>query len=187
MHLTLLVLRLKYTTRTRSISWLLIPWLLTSPWYHQTWYWPYEMCRPMSSIKKDFHHRYHFSAEEWFKIQIRIDLSLKINTKRIKPGQALFGVKPLPESVLTYCHINPTTKLKNFNENSVKIKKLFARKCFWKSRLQNVAHFVHAWLYLVAIITAARYKVTRNCSFCLTMSVWFACQFPYCLYVHSTR
>ena len=43
-----------YLGLTRSISWLLMPWLLTSPGYQQPWYWLYRMCRSFSYLRKDF-------------------------------------------------------------------------------------------------------------------------------------
>ena len=33
---------------TRSISWLLMPWLLTSPGHQQPWYWLFQICRSWS-------------------------------------------------------------------------------------------------------------------------------------------
>ena len=39
--LTLLMLRTEYFAGNRSISWLLMPWLLSSPGHHQPWYWLY--------------------------------------------------------------------------------------------------------------------------------------------------
>ena len=37
-----------YLGLTRSISWLLMPWLLTSPGHQQPWYWLYRICRSWS-------------------------------------------------------------------------------------------------------------------------------------------
>ena len=39
---------LSYLGLTRSISWLLMPWLLTSPGHQQPWYWLYRICRSLS-------------------------------------------------------------------------------------------------------------------------------------------
>ena len=50
--LTLNVRGPSYLRLTRSISSLLMPWLLTSPWHQQTWYWLYRMCRPFSNCVK---------------------------------------------------------------------------------------------------------------------------------------
>ena len=52
--LTLNVRGPSYLGLTRSISWLLIPWLLTSPGHQQTWYWLYRICRSLSYLRKDF-------------------------------------------------------------------------------------------------------------------------------------
>ena len=40
--LILLVLKPEYSGQTRSIPWLLMPWLLASPGHHHPWYW---LCR----------------------------------------------------------------------------------------------------------------------------------------------
>ena len=37
-----------YLDLTRSISWLLMPWLLTSPGHHQPWYWLCRICGDMT-------------------------------------------------------------------------------------------------------------------------------------------
>ena len=42
--LTLNVRGLIYLGLTRSISWLLMPWLLTSPGHQQPWYWLWRIC-----------------------------------------------------------------------------------------------------------------------------------------------
>ena len=43
-----------YLGFTRSISWLLMPWLHTSPGHQQPWYWPCRICRSWSYLRKDF-------------------------------------------------------------------------------------------------------------------------------------
>ena len=48
--LTLNVWGPSYLDLTRSISWLLKPWLLTSPGHQQPWYWLYRICRPCSFL-----------------------------------------------------------------------------------------------------------------------------------------
>ena len=52
--LTLNVRGPSYLGLTRSISWLLMPWLLMSPGHKQPWYWLYRMCRSFSYLRKDF-------------------------------------------------------------------------------------------------------------------------------------
>ena len=52
--LTLNVRGPSYLGLTRSISWLLMPWLLTSPGHQQPWYWLYRICRFLSYLRKDF-------------------------------------------------------------------------------------------------------------------------------------
>ena len=43
-----------YLGLTRSISWLLMPWLLTSPGHQQPWYWLCKICKSWSYLRKDF-------------------------------------------------------------------------------------------------------------------------------------
>ena len=43
-----------YLGLIRSISWLLMPWLLTSPGHQQPWYWLCGICRSWSYLRKDF-------------------------------------------------------------------------------------------------------------------------------------
>ena len=47
--LTHLVLRQQFSQRTRSIPWLLMPWLLASPGHQQPWYWLHETGTSLSS------------------------------------------------------------------------------------------------------------------------------------------
>ena len=43
-----------YLGLTRSISWLLMPWLLTSQGHQQPWYWLCSICRSWSYLRMDF-------------------------------------------------------------------------------------------------------------------------------------
>ena len=65
--LTLNVRGPSYLSVTRSISWLLMPWLLTSPGHQQSWYWSYTMCRSFSYLRKDFKYLCQINVEEWQK------------------------------------------------------------------------------------------------------------------------
>ena len=54
-----------YLGLTRSISWLLTPWLLTSPGHQQPWYW---LCRIgwfLSYLRKDFNYLCCINVEKW--------------------------------------------------------------------------------------------------------------------------
>ena len=55
-HLTLNVRGPIYLCLTtgRSVSWLLMPWLLTSPGHQQPWYWLCRLCKSWSYWRKDF-------------------------------------------------------------------------------------------------------------------------------------
>ena len=57
-----------YLGLTRSISWLMMPWLLTSPGHQQPWYWLYRICRPCSYLRKDFKYLCQINVEEWHKM-----------------------------------------------------------------------------------------------------------------------
>ena len=48
----------------RSISWLLMPWLLVNPGHQHTWYWLYRIGKSLSYTTKDFNNLCHVSVEE---------------------------------------------------------------------------------------------------------------------------
>ena len=68
MDLTLNVRGPSYLSLTRSISWLLMPWLLTSPGHQQPWYWLCRMGRFLSYLRKDFNYLRHTNVEKWHKM-----------------------------------------------------------------------------------------------------------------------
>ena len=49
----------------RTISWLLMPWLLTSSGHQQQWYWLYRICWSFSYVRKDFKYLCQIDLEEW--------------------------------------------------------------------------------------------------------------------------
>ena len=61
--LTLNVRGPSYLGLTRSISWLLMPWLLTSPGHQQPWYWLCRICKSWSYLRKDFKYLCHINVE----------------------------------------------------------------------------------------------------------------------------
>ena len=63
------MLRRDYFGSTRSITWLLMPWLLTSPGHQQPWYWLCKMGRSFSSKRKNFNYLLHLIVEKWSKKQ----------------------------------------------------------------------------------------------------------------------
>ena len=75
-ELTLNVRGPSYLGLTRSISWLLKPWLLASPGHEQPWYWPYRMGKSLSYLRKDFNHLCHINVEEWHKMYMYVLCSL---------------------------------------------------------------------------------------------------------------
>ena len=66
--LTLNVRGPSYLGLTRSISWLLMPWLLTSPGLQQPWYWLCRIGRFLSYLRKDFNYLSHINLEKWHKM-----------------------------------------------------------------------------------------------------------------------
>ena len=71
-ELTLNVRGPSYPGLTRSISWLLMPWLLTSPGHQQPWYWLYRICRSFSYLRKCFKYLCQINVVEWHKMQINV-------------------------------------------------------------------------------------------------------------------
>ena len=70
--LTLNMQKPSYLGLTRSISWLLMPWLLTSPGHQQPWYCLYRIYRSFSYLRKDFKYLCQINVEEWHKMQIYV-------------------------------------------------------------------------------------------------------------------
>ena len=67
----LMVLKLEFARITRSIPWLLMPWLLTSPDHLQPWYClSCKMNSSLFSMRKNFKYLCHLSVETWHKIYI---------------------------------------------------------------------------------------------------------------------
>ena len=61
--LTLHVRGTSYLGLNRSILWLLMPWLLTSPGHQQPWYWLCRICRSWSYLRKDFKYLCQINVE----------------------------------------------------------------------------------------------------------------------------
>ena len=55
-------------TLTRSLSWLLMPWLLASPGHQQPWYWLCRIGRSLSYSRRSFNYLSLISVEEWHKM-----------------------------------------------------------------------------------------------------------------------
>ena len=66
--LTLKVRGPSYLGLTRSISWLLVPWLLASPGHQQPWYWLCKISKSWSYMRNDFNYLWHVSVGEWHKM-----------------------------------------------------------------------------------------------------------------------
>ena len=65
-HWPLLTLNVRgpsYLSLTRSISWLLMSWLLTSPGHQQPWYWLCKICRSWSFLMKELQYLCHVNVE----------------------------------------------------------------------------------------------------------------------------
>ena len=70
--LTLNVRGPSYLGLSRSISWLLMHWLLTSPGHQQPWYWLCTIGRFWSYLRKDFNYLHRINVEKWQKIWIHV-------------------------------------------------------------------------------------------------------------------
>ena len=66
--LTLNVWGPSYLGLTRSISWLLMPWLLTSPGHQKPWYWLCRIGRFLSYLRKDLNYLRRINVEKWHKM-----------------------------------------------------------------------------------------------------------------------
>ena len=66
--LTLNVWWPSYLDLTRSISLLLMPWLLTSPGHQQPWYWLCTIGRFLSYLRKDFNYLRRINVEKLHKM-----------------------------------------------------------------------------------------------------------------------
>ena len=62
----------EYAGRTKSIPWLLMPWLLASPGHQQPWYWLCMISRSLSFIRIDRKYLCHLSVQEWVEIKTKI-------------------------------------------------------------------------------------------------------------------
>ena len=67
-NITLNVWGPSYLGLTRSISWLLMFWLLTSPGHHEPWYWLCRIGRFLSHLRKDFNYLRRINVEKWHKM-----------------------------------------------------------------------------------------------------------------------
>ena len=85
--LTLNVRGLSYLGLTRSISWLLMPWLLASPGHQQPWYWLCGIDRSLSYSTRNFNYLCHINVEEWHKCKYMFMVSLK---KLARKGLTVF-------------------------------------------------------------------------------------------------
>ena len=91
--LTLNVRGPSYLGLTRSISWLLMPWLLTSPGHQQPWYWLCRMGRFLSYFRKDFNYLRRINVEKWHKCKYMLPL------KNLARKLLLFEIWPIAVSV----------------------------------------------------------------------------------------
>ena len=67
-NLTLNVRGASYLGLTRSISWLLMPWLLASPGHQYPWYWPCRIGRSIPYWREYFTYLCHVNMEECHKM-----------------------------------------------------------------------------------------------------------------------
>ena len=58
----------RYLGLTRSVSRLLMPWLLESPKHQHPWYWPCRIGKFLSYMKKDFNCRCPLTVEKFYEL-----------------------------------------------------------------------------------------------------------------------
>ena len=116
-ELTLDVRGPSYLLDSRSISWLLMPWLLASPGHQHPWYWPCRIGRSVPYLRKDFKYLCHINVEEWHKMWIFVYVpSEKFKIKHVKGW--IQQRRPLQPSALTvpkHKHIHHQTSEAEFN------------------------------------------------------------------------
>ena len=73
------------------MSWLLMPWLLTSPGHQQPWYWLYRICMSFCYLRKCFKYLCQINVEEWHKMQIHFFVpSENLARKLLWPSDAMW-------------------------------------------------------------------------------------------------
>ena len=86
---------------TRSISWQLMPWLLTSPGHQQPWYWLFRICRS-SYLRRCLKYLCEINVEEWHKMQIYVYVSSeKFSSYRVKVPRGVYWLNG-------FCAMGPT-------------------------------------------------------------------------------
>ena len=106
-------------------------------WYHQATSHYLSQCWPRSLS------RYGVTRPQWGNsLWLRMHQWTKPSLHQIMTCHP-FGTKPLSEPMLNYCsQLNPWEQIAvKFESKSEDL-----RKCIWKYRLQNVGHFVAAWM-----------------------------------------
>ena len=81
--LTLVVLGLEYSGRTRSMRWLLMPWLLSSPGHYQP---PYSLYRSLLSMGNNFNYLRHLNVEELYYEKMQISFLCFLKTMQHLKG-----------------------------------------------------------------------------------------------------
>ena len=83
-----------YLGLTRSISWLLMPWLLTSPGHQQPWYWLCRICKSWFYLRKNFKYLCHIYVGNDIKCKYKFMCPLKNLTRE--------GLKWPPHQAMCY-------------------------------------------------------------------------------------
>ena len=97
----------RYLGLAWSISWLLMPWLLTSPGHQQPWYWLCRICRYWSYLRKDFKYLRHINVEQWHKMKIYVFVpSEKCSMQRVNRNCTPDSVKKSSIHQWKYCCIH---------------------------------------------------------------------------------
>ena len=129
--LTLHVRGPSYLGLTTSISWLLMPWLLTSPGHQQPWYWLCRIGRFLSYLGKDFNNLCRINVEKWHKTGLGFFRKKPISSRT--PGKK--WKKPISSGFVQ-------TKLEETGQNCER-----CQKC-WKNLWSYLISYKRLWLQM---------------------------------------
>ena len=150
--LTLKVRGPSYLGLSRSISWLLMPWLLTSPGHQQPWYWLYRICRSFSYLRKCFKYLCQINVEEWHKMQIYVYVPSENLARKglIWSLQVSCWVSVL--SILRELSVLTQDNIAGANCVAASSSLTRPRHCWWKGPIQISCENFHRWRHYLKLV-----------------------------------
>ena len=146
-----------YLGLIRSISWLLMPWLLTTPGHQQPWYWLCRIGRFLFYFREDFKYLRRINVEKWHKCKHMFMFPLKNSARKgLRSSNniwyhaswstllqvmacPLFGTEPLRETMLIFVNgslwsnfSEISISMLKFSSNIIKFKESSANKVWWQ-------------------------------------------------------